>query len=76
MVTFAVLDSIRIRSGTAYPAMKYLLPLLLLGLAALEFFHHVHDGHAQDAIICTDPQDAAQRERARALFQQHLQSHR
>jgi hypothetical protein len=54
--------------------MKYLLLVLLLGLAGVEYFHHVADGHASRGVICADPQ--AQSQDARELLRHHLHSHR
>lgn len=56
--------------------MKYLVMLLLIGLAVLEFFHHLHDSHAPDALTCAEPQATQERQRARELLQHHLYSHR
>ena len=54
--------------------MKILLTILLLaGLASLEFFHHVSNGHALEAIVCTDP--PAKMKSASELLQQHLRGH-
>ena len=54
--------------------MKILLTILLLaGLAALEFFHHVSNGHALDAIVCADP--PAKMKSVGELLQQHLHGH-
>ena len=54
--------------------MKITLAILLLSaLAALEFFHHVSDGHALDAIVCADP--PAKMKSTSELLQQHLHGH-
>lgn len=36
--------------------MKYLLALLLIGLAALEFFHRLSEGHVADVPVCSETQ--------------------
>lgn len=54
--------------------MKYLLILLLVGFAALEFFHHLSDQHAINNAVCVDP--ALQSQAARELLREHLRSHR
>lgn len=54
--------------------MKILLTILLLaGLATLEYFHHVSNGHALDAIVCADP--PAKTQRAEELLQRQLYRH-
>jgi hypothetical protein len=55
--------------------MKLLLILLVVCFAALEFFHHVSDGDALNAIICMDPQ-AKPRDPGELLRQHHLHGHR
>jgi hypothetical protein len=54
--------------------MKYLLLLVLLGLAGVEYFHHVADGHGAGTVICADPRTQSQE--ARELLRDHLRSHR
>ena len=48
--------------------------LLLVGLGVMEYWHHAEDSHAHALAICTDPGNP--KEDAKALFQQHLYSHR
>lgn len=52
--------------------MKYLLILLLIGLAALEFFHQLSNDQSLDALTCAEPQSHRAGERLR----QHLHNHR
>lgn len=54
--------------------MKYLLLLVLLGLAGVEYFHHLADGHGTGAAVCADEQTKAHD--ARELLRDHLRSHR
>lgn len=49
--------------------MKYLLALLLIGLAALEFFYHLSAGPAPEVTAPADPQAG------RGGLQQHLHGH-
>ena len=56
--------------------MKYALALLLIVLAALEFYYQLGDGQALDALVCAEPQAAPQSRQVRERLQQHLQSHR
>lgn len=56
--------------------MKYLLILLLIGLAALEFTHQLSNGHALDALTCAEPQAQPQSQRTGERLRQHLHSHR
>jgi hypothetical protein len=53
--------------------MKYLLILLLVCLAAVEYFHHRSEGHASHALTDTTPQ--AKAEGAREMLRQHLYGH-
>jgi hypothetical protein len=53
---------------------KVALGVLLIGLGAIEYMHHAEHGPEHVAKICADPNDP--RENAKALFQQHLYSHR
>jgi hypothetical protein len=52
--------------------MKYLLIAFLIGLAALEFFHHLHNGPAPEAITGAEPQH----QRGGESLRHHLHSHR
>ncbi len=58
--------------------MKYLLLLLLLGLAGVEYFHHVADGHAgghgKGEVVCKDPETKSRD--ARELLRHHMYGHR
>ena len=53
--------------------MKYLLILLVIGLAAVEYFHHHSAGHASHAPTDAAPQ--AKAEAAREMLRQHLHGH-
>jgi hypothetical protein len=54
-------------------AMKYLLILLLAGLAGVEYVHHLSDPHALSAMSCITP--PAKLDNARDLLRQHLHNH-
>jgi len=56
--------------------MKYLLIALLIGLAALEFFHQLSNSPAPETLTCADPQGKPQSQCARELPRQHSHSHR
>ena len=53
--------------------MKFLLILLLVCLAGLEYFHHRSHGHAQHENPAATPE--AKAEKARELLRQHRYSH-
>ncbi len=53
--------------------MKVLLFLVLVGLAAVEYFHHRSHDHQHDAPASTGQQ--AKMDNARELLRQHLRSH-
>ena len=53
--------------------MKYLLMLLLVCLAVVEFFHHRSTGHAHHEL--TDAEPHAKAEAAREMLRQHLYGH-
>jgi hypothetical protein len=53
--------------------MKYLLIVLLAGLAGVEYVHHVSNPHALSAISCITP--PAKLDNARDLLRQHLHKH-
>jgi len=57
--------------------MKYLLFVILLCLAGLEYFHHLSQGHTHHENISTNAQAApeAKVEYARDMFRQHLYRH-
>ena len=56
--------------------MKYGLILLLLALAAVEYFHHRADGHTHGGVVTSDADDQqAKREKAREIYRQHMRSH-
>jgi len=57
--------------------MKYLLFVILLCLAGLEYFHHLSSGHTHHESTRIDAQTApeAKGERARDMFHQHLYRH-
>lgn len=50
---------------------KYLVALILAGLAAAEFVYHLSDNHM---VICVDPGNKT--EEAKAMLHLHLHSHR
>jgi DNA-binding GntR family transcriptional regulator len=52
---------------------KYLLILLLVCLAAVEYFHHRSEGHAHHALTDAAPQ--AKGDAAREMLRQHLYGH-
>jgi hypothetical protein len=54
-------------------AMKYLLILVLAGLAGVEYVHHRSDSHALNAIGCITP--PAKLDNARDLLRQDLHKH-
>jgi hypothetical protein len=56
--------------------MKYLLILVLIGLAALEFFHQLSNNHALEALTCAEPRALQQEQRAGERLRQHPHSHR
>jgi hypothetical protein len=53
--------------------MKYLISLVLLGLAGVEYYHHVADAHGPGAKTCIAPQ--ARADEARDILMQHLRGH-
>lgn len=66
-------DNSNASNGRVGKVMRYLLFLLLAGLASVEYFHHLADGHTLDEISCTTPQ--AKLEGARDMLRQHLHNH-
>jgi len=53
--------------------MKYLILFVLLGLAGVEYYHHVADAHGNNALTCLTPQ--AKADEARDMLLQHLRGH-
>ena len=70
-------DNSRTFNGLPGDIMKYLLFVILLCLAGLEYFHHLSLGHTHHENIHTNAQTApeAKVEHARDMFRQHLYRH-
>ena len=64
-------------NGLPGDIMKYLLFVILLCLAGLEYFHHLSLGHTHHESTSTNTQTApeAKAEQARDMFHQHLYRH-
>lgn len=57
--------------------MKYLLIVVLLCLAAVEYWHHRMDGHSHGAPAATvaSPTPEAKKAEALELYRQHMRGH-
>lgn len=53
--------------------MKYLIALSLLGLAGVEYYHHVADAHGSTGLMCSATYSKA--DEARDMLFQHLRGH-
>ena len=70
-------DSGETRDRMTDKGMKYLILVVLLCLAAVEYWHHRMDGHSHGAPAATaaSATPEAKKEAARELYRQHMRGH-